>query len=229
MTENDKISTRQLKLRLRNHLKADNIGSELEMIRGFPPKRVIGPLFSFFYDKEERIRWHAVTAMGAVVADLAETDRLESARVVMRRMMWNLNDESGGIGWGSPEAMGEVMARNDALAREFGNIIVSYLMEEGNYLEHPMLQRGLLWGVGRLAHARAERIPRAASHLVPFLKSDDPNHRGLAAWAAGPFGMESTKPLLKALGDDTSEIRVYMDGDLVDRTVASLAREALNE
>lgn len=224
----DTLSTRQLKSRLYDHLKAKDFGPELQEIRRYPLKQVVSPLFSYFYNADERIRWHAVTAMGAVVSDLAEAGEMEYARVVMRRMMWNLNDESGGIGWGSPEAMGEVMARNDTLAREFGNIIVSYLMEEGNYLEHPVLQRGLLWGIGRLAHARPERIPQAAPHLIPFLTSGDPVHRGLAAWAAGPFRNASINPLLKDLSSDNSDITVYMDGDLVDRTVASLAREALN-
>ncbi|MFP4348771.1 MAG: DVU0298 family protein [Thermodesulfobacteriota bacterium] len=223
------LSTRQLKSRLYDHLKAKDFEPELREIRQYPLKQVVSPLFSYFYNADERVRWHAVTAMGAVVSDLAEGGNLEYARVVMRRMMWNLNDESGGIGWGSPEAMGEAMARNDTLAGEFGNIIVSYLMEEGNYLEHPMLQQGLLWGIGRLARARPERIPRAAPHLVPFLTSEDPVHRGLAAWAAGPLKDESINPLLKDLCNDNTDIKVYMDGELVDRTVASLAREAVNE
>ena len=61
--------------------------------------------------------------MGALVFSLAEQD-MESARVVMRRLMWNLNDESGGIGWGSPEAMGEIMARHSGLAEEYSKISV---------------------------------------------------------------------------------------------------------
>ncbi|MEA3417440.1 MAG: hypothetical protein U9R02_15080 [Thermodesulfobacteriota bacterium] len=56
--------------------------------------------------------------MGVVVSNLADHD-MESARVIMRRLIWNLNDESGGIGWGSPEAMGEIMARNNRLALPF--------------------------------------------------------------------------------------------------------------
>jgi len=57
--------------------------------------------------------------MGRVVSSLAEKD-MESARVVMRRLMWNLNEESGGIGWGCPEAMGETMARSAPLAWNTG-------------------------------------------------------------------------------------------------------------
>ena len=60
-------------------------------------------------DRDELIRWRAVSAMGIVTAALADA-RMDAARVIMRRMMWQLNDESGGIGWGIPEAMGEIMA-----------------------------------------------------------------------------------------------------------------------
>ena len=68
-------------------------------------------------------------------------------------------------------------------------------MEEGNYLEHPVLQRGSLWGVGRLIHARPELASSAGPHLIPFINSDDPWHRGLAAWAAGAVGTARHKTL----------------------------------
>ncbi|MGD9194313.1 MAG: hypothetical protein PVH58_20495, partial [Desulfobacterales bacterium] len=117
-----------------------------------PPKRAVNPLFSLLCSLDERLKWRAVTAMGQVVSNLAETD-LESARVIMRRFMWHLNDESGGIGWGCPESMGEIMARCERLADEYGFVLISYIQPEGNYLEHEILQRGVLWGVGRLAHS----------------------------------------------------------------------------
>ena len=63
--------------------------------------------------------------MGQVVSNLADTD-MESARVIMRRLIWNLNDESGGIGWGSPEAMGDIMACHERLAGEYHRLLVSY-------------------------------------------------------------------------------------------------------
>jgi hypothetical protein len=58
---------------------------------------VINTLFSFLYNSDPAIKWNAATAMGAAVARLAHEDT-ESARVIIRRLMWNLNDESGGIG-----------------------------------------------------------------------------------------------------------------------------------
>jgi hypothetical protein len=191
--------------------------------------RVVGPLFSHFYAPDELLKWRAVVGMGMVVAERAEGGDKESARVVMRRFMWNLNDESGGIGWGCPEAMGEAAARSVVLAEEFHSILTSYAWEEGNYLEHPRLQYGVLWGIGRLAHARPGLIPYAAPWLVPFTRSDDANHRGLAAWALGPLNAPDAKPDLQNLAGDDAEIRRFdpETDQLVETTVGELARAAL--
>ena len=82
---------------------------------------------------EEQVKWTAVKTLGAYVSELAEND-LEAARDWMRRFMWQLNEESGGIGWGVAETMGEAMARHEGLAREFSCILVSYLREDGKKL-----------------------------------------------------------------------------------------------
>jgi len=100
------------------------------------------------------------------MATLADAD-MEAARVVMRRMIWQLNEESGGIGWGMPEAMGETMARHEGLAQEYAHMLVSYIQEDGNFLEHVPLQRGVLWGLGRLAQARPWLVEEAARIFRP--------------------------------------------------------------
>ena len=140
----------------------------LSQIGDLPARKVINPLFSFLCSLDELLKWRAVTAMGEVVTRLAEED-MESARVVMRRYMWHLNDESGGIGWGCPESMGEVMARNENLATEFWCILISYIRPDGNFLEHEVLQRGVLWGVGRF---------RRLSDSIPAVRGSLPARTG---------------------------------------------------
>lgn len=221
-----KPSNRQLRRQVSELLRRDDYRDEL---RSMDFHRLVGPLFSHFYAPDELLKWRAVVGMGMVVAERAEGGDKESARVVMRRFMWNLNDESGGIGWGCPEAMGEAAARSEILAEEFHPIIASYAWEEGNFLEHPRLQYGVLWGIGRLAHARPELIPYAAPWLVPFTRSEDANHRGLAAWALGPLDAPDTKSALHNLSEDDAGIRRFdPDTDqLVDTTVGELTRAAL--
>ena len=180
------MTFRQLKKQITLLLQSQDLDQVLAAITQLPARQTISPLFSLLYHGQEAIRWRAVSAIGVVVAQLAAEDP-SAARVCMRRLMWQLNDESGGIGWGSPEAMGEIMAVNAALANEYANILISYIDPDGNYLEHEMLQRGVLWGIGRFAHEKPEFIENAVPMLLPFLKADDNTLRGLAGWTCGLF------------------------------------------
>lgn len=217
-------------------------GSDLEKIRlelgKYEEHGLVNPLFSALLRPEEMLRWHAVTLFGEVVARLAEKD-MEAARVVMRRFLWSLNDESGGIGWGAPEAMGEVMAHHDRLCDEYLHMLISYMLpdgelehQDGNYLELPALQRGLLWGVGRLAEKRAalliERVIVIPS-LLSYLPSADAAVRGLAARALGLLEAVSAVEELKSLADDGRLVRIYHEGEVMVTTVMALAAGALTK
>jgi hypothetical protein len=219
-------SSRQLKTRIRKLLLQKNPESGLAQIGRMPARKAINPLFSFLCSPDELLKWRAVAAMGEVVDRLAGTD-MESARVIMRRYMWQLNDESGGIGWGCPEAMGEIMARNDNLADEFWCILISYIRPDGNYLEHEVLQRGVLWGVGRLAHARPKLLKTSVEYLHPYMQSGDPHLRGLAAWAAGALQNKNTASILNGLKDDSAKLSIYLDWHIKRHSVGELAKKAL--
>ncbi|MFO7645971.1 MAG: hypothetical protein R6W95_16420 [Desulfosarcina sp.] len=227
MQNNTRMRNRELKARIGQLLGQDPFENALEILGRISGRRAVNPLFSFLYSGNERTRWRAVTAMGTVVGNLADAD-MESARVVMRRLMWNLNDESGGIGWGSPEAMGEITAGHEALANEFAAIVVSFINPDGNFLEHPLLQRGSLWGVGRLAHARPLLAKPAALHLGAFFQAPDPHLRGLAIWAAGPILGNRLRPLVMDRLSDHAPLQIYRRMQMVPTTVAELAESALS-
>ena len=212
---------RKLKKEVLRLLRHSDFKKSIVEISGFSARQVVNPLFSFFYNSDELVKWHAVNAMGVVVSNLAKTD-MESARVVMRRLIWNLNDESGGIGWGSPEAMGEIMASHEGLAKEYYTILISYITPDRNYIEHEILQRGVLWGIGRLAHARSHLVKDFAHLLCPYMESPDPALRGLAAWTAGLFYSKTTSRLLKRLENDQAKLTFYLDGTLEELTVTQL-------
>lgn len=217
---------RQLKNKIRQHLQSEPFDKELDEICRLPLKKTISPLFSFLCSTDETIKWRAITALGKVVSELVSLEP-ESARVAMRRFIWNLNDESGGIGWGCPESMAEVMVQSEKMAEEYGCILISYIQPEGNYLEHEILQRGVLWGIGRLAHSRPRYTRAIGGYLIPYMESGDPILRGLAAWAAGPVDGTETIPRLKELIDDHCQLKLYQDGAFDLYTVGQLAQEAL--
>lgn len=166
---------KQIKKYILDLLRHEDLGSALHKIESLPPRQVLGPLFAGLLNPEEMVRWRSITAMGQTVDRLAGQD-MEQGRVVMRRLMWSLNDESGGIGWGAPESMAEIMAVNQDLAREFKSILFSYLVErqEGadNFLEYLPLRRGSFWGAARLAQARPEVAAHGRAKAYQALDSE---------------------------------------------------------
>ena len=140
---------RKLKRRMHELLCMADENRAMEEISLMAPEKAVNALFTYIQNTSESVKWRAVRAMGRVVSGMAQS-RPERARVIMRRLMWSLNDESGGIGWGAPEAMGEIMARNRNMAREYRNILLSYINPQGNYLEYAPLRKGAEWAVDRV-------------------------------------------------------------------------------
>ena len=216
------------KRRITKLLGSSDIEAVIEELRRLPASRAINPLIGALCSNDATVRWHAITAIGQIVADLADRD-MEAARVVMRRFMWSLNDESGGIGWGAPEAMGEIMACHEGLAGEYGHILIAFMREDGFFLELEMLQRGLMWGLCRLAQVRPSlvRQKNGTTYLLSYLDSPDGEVRGLAARALGLLQAKEAIPGLIKLCSDPGRVTHYLNRDFVDETVGSLAEKAL--
>lgn len=208
-------------------LRSDTFCSQLLQGTRFSPRQVINPLLSFLYSGEELIKWRAVSAVGFVMAKIADED-MEAARIIMRRLIWSLNDESGGIGWGSPEAMGEIMACHEKLAAEYAHLLLCYIIPDGNPLDHALLERGVLWGLGRIAQQRPFLFQDAAPCLFPYLKSSDPLHRGLATWTLGFLKSRDSLEPLEPLRSDRTRIRIFENGELVDFCIGDLAQRAID-
>ncbi|MCI5132084.1 MAG: HEAT repeat domain-containing protein [Candidatus Electrothrix sp. EH2] len=232
------MGTRAIKQNVLKVLQQDKLADIESALADLPEKDLVNALFFGICHAEEGIRWHAISVMGGAVARLAEQD-MEEARIILRRMLWSLNDESGGIGWGAPEAMAESMCRHEGLADEYIHILISYMRpdgeeewQDGNFLEHEMLQQGLMWAMGRLAQCRkGHLLARGAEHdLPPYLDSSDAAVCGLAARAIGLLGSaEGTDRLHDLAANDQRTLRLYEQGTLSTVSVAELAAQALEE
>lgn len=209
-------------------LREEDLTAALARLRQLPKSPTIKALYSGICHNDELLHWRAVSAMGVVVAELAESE-MEAARIVMRRFMWSLNDESGGIGWGVPEAMAECIVLHDAIAAEFGHMPVAYMREDGYFLEYEPLQRGLMWGLGRIAQVRKELLltKKVLAYLPPYLDSPDPAVRGLAALALGRLGAGGVTPRLEAMLASPAPVPYYHAGILATLTEGELARRAI--
>ncbi|SBW03696.1 PBS lyase HEAT-like repeat family protein [uncultured delta proteobacterium] len=197
------------------------------------------------------LKWRAVILLGRVTAALAAGSSqdsphnsmpgsMEDARTVMRRCMWHLNEDSGNMGWGIAEAMGEIAAKSPLLAREYGRVILSYARDTGfadNFIDHAALRRGAYWAIGRFAPRYPAYRGEAAELLLAGLRDEDGQSRGIAAWglgnlaAAGSFpdagAREKVKAALAGVGNqDPCEVLEGLHCRV--EPAVSFARQALN-
>jgi HEAT repeat protein len=232
------MGTRAIKQHVLGVLKQDDLADIETELAQLEEKELINALFSGICHPDERVRWHAVSAMGRAVARLADQN-MEEARIILRRMLWSLNDESGGIGWGAPESMAEIMCYHQGITDEYVHMLISYMRpdgeeewQDGNFLEHEVLQQGLMWAMGRLAQYRKEYLlSRGAEHdLLPYLESADGAVRGLAARAIGLLGCGEGKEKLQDLAEnDDGTLLLYDQGTMHTTSVRELAVQALQE
>jgi hypothetical protein len=155
---------RNIKRDILKLLEQDDFEKNLKEIHRIPPMKVVKALFSFLVTTNHTIKKHTVIALGEVVSRLAKED-IESARIVMRRLMLSVTEESGGIGWNTPEAMGEIMARSEQLANEYHKILISYTMGGGNELDFEGLQKSVIAGLKRVAEVHPDMV-KEVDHLL---------------------------------------------------------------
>lgn len=226
------VSRRQLLPRMREALAGPDRGAALAALAAVPARTRLGPLFSLLLDRDALLRWRAVTAFGAAMAEVAAT-RPEDAREVWRNLMWRVNEESGNIAWGIPECMGETLAVCPPLAADYHRILVSLVQDmegESAYIDHAPLRRGAWWALARLAETAPELVRPALPELAAALADGDPAARGLACLALSRIrpGPASALPAaLTALAGDAASFDLYDGWSLLPTTVAAQAAAAL--
>jgi len=197
----------------------------------YPLNDLVNPLFAAICRTDTVIRWNGIYTFGKVIGRIADQN-IENGRIVMRRFLWSLNDESGGIGWGAPESMAEAMVNHPQLCKEYLHMLISYtqedgpeLCQDGNYIELPELQRGVLWGLSRLIENSPQEFSRfdCIDDLADYLRSGDHVVRALAGRCLCRLGRKDK--VLERLSDSDGlddAVEYYLEGRLTSFTVNEL-------
>ena len=181
---------RTLKSSIRSRLESADWPAFAQELEALPARELVGPLFACLPLGGEATG-RAAAALGRAVSRMAD-EHMEEARNVIRRLMWHMNEESGNIGWGIPEACAEVLAQHRRLWDEFHPILFSYITNTGkedNFCDHAVLRRSCFRAVERLALARPDLAPKARGPLQAGLRDEDPICRELAREALDKIGM----------------------------------------
>ncbi len=130
---------------------------------------LVNPLFACLTEGGDMTD-RAAYALGGVMAKVYEESH-EDAKNIVRRFMWHMNEESGNIGWGIPEAFGETLAQCPPLADTFRRVLLHYVYDapEGkstSFCDHAPLRISCYKAIARLLEAR----PDFVNEFIPILR-----------------------------------------------------------
>lgn len=131
---------------------------------------VVRYLSGQLYTPDEEAKHRAVHALGVVAAEESILDR-ERAVDLLRRFAWALNDESGAVPYGIPEAIGEVISVRPEFQEAFLPILCSLLTEDDMSQTGPV-ERGAFWAVGRVGPP----VARYSATVVDAVRAASESH-----------------------------------------------------
>ena len=199
-------------------------------------RRVISTLIRCAYDKETLTGWRAIKAIGRAARALVNHDE-EFLRVTIRKLLWSLSDESGGIGWSAPEMLGEIVS---AAPEKFSDIIP--LIAEVYEAEERVFRPGIVYALARIADSAPELVAGYQKILIRSLTDKDPLVKIHALtlveqlWAVigknNLWTVEYHDRILKIIKSSINENGVawiYLNDRFIDVEVGELAKKVANK
>ena len=181
-----KPNRRRLKRLIAECLQSSDWNNAFQQLQLQPLRATLNVLLAQIIHPDDRIKQRAITTIGILTAQLADQD-IEAARIIIRRLIWNLTEESGNCTWSAPETIGEILANHEQLAQEYAGILISFIIPDGNYLEYEPLQRSVINGIRRLAQIYPELTNDAKPYLTKLMSSDDNDIKNSAEEALKVF------------------------------------------
>jgi hypothetical protein len=171
----EKLRGRAFKKKVIEVLGNDNFEPKIQELLETSDSSMVSALFASLYNTDRKVRWHAVTAFGILAEHYQGS--MSKVRDIIRRCIWMLTEESGGIAWGAPEVIGEIIARLPKLTDEYIELLFSYAYEteddKDNYLEFIPFRRGVYWGILRVAQQNAEPIKKQEAILLERIEIEE--------------------------------------------------------
>lgn len=173
------------------------------------------------YATDEHLYWPSIDAIARLMQRWWQAGREEQVQEYIRGLFWSLNDESGGIGWNSPQTIAEIIVMIPELIEPYGGMIIHCTMEES------LLVQSGLWAIGRLGRRIEPAMKSFKDIVLATFEGDNPQTLGLAAWAMGEVSYAPALPLLESLKDREEPVQIYIDGDFCQKTIGEWSQEAI--
>jgi hypothetical protein len=154
----------------RNTVQDALAANDLDILRALVREdhKALSMLIRASYDKETLGAWRAIKAIGLIAQDLVGAEH-ELLRETCRKLLWSLNDESGGIGWSAPEMLGEIVSADPKRLSDIIPLIACAYDIEGG-----LFKAGVLYGLARIAERSPELVIDYVEIMSRSLEDKDP-------------------------------------------------------
>jgi len=164
-------------------------------------RRLLVPLLGILTEPRDLVRWRAIEVLGQVTAHDAREDP-DRAKETVRRLLWSMNEESGGNLRHGPEALGEILACVPALAEEYLGMLVALADEV-------FFRPAVMWGVARIAVTHSSLVAEYKETLDNAVRDSAPYVRLWAAVALRALGLPPEAPELASVVADATPVEFY--------------------
>lgn len=189
-------------------------------------RKVLSVLVRLSYDKDTLIGRRAIIAIGRVASVFVRSNYV-FLRETVRKLLWSLSDESGGIGWSAPEILGEIISADPS---KFSDVVP--LIAEVYSIEEKVFRPGVLYAFGKIAEVSPETVSPFQMLIVDGLSEQDPLSRVYSLELVRmlkdkliPENLEAAKDQVGRLRQDRAEAWIYRNGGFRSIEVGELADE----
>jgi hypothetical protein len=208
------------KEKIQNLVLEERYGELSELIR--EKKSRFSTLLSLSYTTDNNTMFKVVKAAGYAVSAISDQE-LDFVRTIISNLLWSLNDDSGSVGWSSPELLGEIISSRIDLFKEYIPLVISLLK-----IKETAFRPGVLWAMGRIAATEPSHIKPYAPYINMYLADPITETRGYAVWCLGQIGVAVPEEHRKHLLNDASEILLLDgNGNISKKTIGEITKEAL--
>ena len=183
-------------------------------------RKLIRNLQRLLYSGDDLFRKRAAEILGRACAVISERDPGTVSKL-LQGLFYSISDTAA-FTWGAFEAIGEIIrCRPDMFA--------GYIPQLYQYLPDKTRRAQVIEVIGRISQGKPDLFRKSTFHFIPFLSDPDPVVRGYTAWLLGNLGADELREDLEKIRQETNEIPIYEDGELKNKTLGEVAKEALEK
>lgn len=231
--KNSKLGGKKLKSTILESLNSQNWKQDIVTLIDIYGAKLTNSFFSASYSEDKLVSSRAIQCFSILTEKISVSER-EKIRILMRKCIWMLTEESGGIPWRIPEIMGQIMSADKLIAEDYCDILFSYIheVESGpeNFLEHLPIRISVYKGINLLSQKFPHLIfPKKVILEQRFQKEQDPEIIAYLSFIVSNSNLISFKDYLIKYSNDNTLIEYYSEDILIQKSLAQLIKESLDK